>query len=195
LARRGAATVELQGMSVVLSVAPEPVLVIAPANVTVTDGTVDIFAPTPNDAARIAALQGVSDGLDQLLAVLSTNPNPAVQRVIAVLHGVLNGVIARLNALVPEDARYIVTGPDLGTGDVPATLTSVDAAGDPIESYDLTLRPGSPVRSVPIVFIREGSRIKNGLSGGLLFVAAESGGSVRVEADGYSDGVAAVVGP
>jgi hypothetical protein len=193
LERRGAATVEIQDMSVVLSVQPQ--LVIAPANVTIDDGTVILFEPTPNVEARIDALQGVIDGLEQLIARLSGNPNPAVQRLVDALQGVLDRVNERLQALVPEDARYTVSGEDLGNGDVPATLTSLDANGDPIESYDLTLRPGSPVRSAPLVFVREGGRIASGPSGGLLFVTAESGGSVRVEADGYSDGMAAVTGP
>ena len=193
--QQGVATVELQNMSVALIVEPKLNELSFVDSEDQPADTVEIFALARNVEVRIAALQGLSDSLEELIAFLSTNPNPAVQPLIAALQGVLNGVSARLNALVPQDARYTVSGEDLGTGDVPATLTSVDAAGDPIESYDLTLRPGSPVRSVPIVFIRAGSRIKNGLSGGLLFVAAESGGSVRVEADGYSDGVAAVTGP
>jgi hypothetical protein len=89
-------------------------------------------------------------------------------------------------AAVPPDARYTVVGPDLGVGDVAATLDSLDANGDPIESYDLTLRPGSSVRSDPIVPVLRGGPIPSGPSGGLLFVAAEAGGSLVVNVPGFA---------
>jgi len=89
-------------------------------------------------------------------------------------------------AAVPPDARYTVAGPDLGVGDVAATLDSLDANGDPIESYDLILRPGSSVRSDPIVPVLRGGPIPSGPSGGLLFVAAEAGGSLVVNVPGFA---------
>jgi hypothetical protein len=62
----------------------------------------------------------------------------------------------------------------------------VDAAGDRIENYDLTLRPASPLRSVPIVPVPRGGPIPSGPSGGLRFVAAEAGGSLVANVPGFA---------
>jgi hypothetical protein len=151
-------------------------------------GTVPLFQPGLRDERRIRFEQELIEALGRLVAGFDAFP-----RVAAFFQRQLDLAEARLRALVPEDARFTVGGPDLGTGDVPATLTSVDASGNPIETYDLTLRPGSPVRSVPLVAIPSDSRIASGPAGGLVFVRAEAGGRLVVQAPGYADAVADVI--
>jgi hypothetical protein len=150
-------------------------------------GTVPLFEPGLRDDRRIRFEQELIEALEPLVAGFAAFP-----RVAAFFQHQLDLAEDRLRALVPEDARFTVGGPDLGTGDVPATLTSVDANGDPIETYDLTLRPGSPVRSVPLVAIPLDSRIASGPAGGLVFVRAEPGGRLVVQAPSYTDAVAEV---
>jgi hypothetical protein len=150
-------------------------------------GSVPLFQPGLRDERRIRFERELIEALERLVAGFAAFP-----RVAAFFQRQLDLAGDRLRALVPEDARFTAGGPDLGTGDVPATLTSVDATGDPIETYDLTLRPGSPVRSVPLVAIPLDSRIASGPAGGLVFVRAEPGGRLVVQAPGYADGVAEV---
>ena len=148
--------------------------------------SVSIFAPAGIAEVRISALQQFIRFLERLIAQI-----PVLE---PLLRPLLDLAVVRLQTLVPTDARYTISGPDLGIGDVPATLTSVDAAGDPIETFDLTLRPGSPVRSRPLVPVRAGRRIASGEFGGIIFVAAQSGGSLRAQADNYADATVAVTG-
>jgi hypothetical protein len=151
-------------------------------------GAVGLFQPGAADERRIRGLQALIAALEQLVQALAPFPRLAdfFQRELARAE-------ARLRAQVPADAQVTVQGPDLGTGDVPATLTSVDASGDPIETYDLTLRPGSPVRSAPLVAIPPGSRIASGPAAGLVFVRAQLGGPLLVQAPGYAGAAADIV--
>jgi hypothetical protein len=102
--------------------------------------------------------------------------------------------VIRLTRAILDHAMTL-TGPDLGNGDVPATLTNVDAEGRSIEEYDLTLRPGSPVKSGPIVLVPRNSRILGGMFGNILFVRTEIGWSLRGRAQGFADAVGLVVAP
>jgi hypothetical protein len=96
---------------------------------------------------------------------------------------------------VARESLMTLTGPDLGTGDVAATATIVDAEGRSIEEYNLTLKPGSPVKSGPIVLVPRNSRILSGMFGNILFVRTEIGWSLRGRAQGYTDAVGLVVAP
>jgi prepilin-type N-terminal cleavage/methylation domain-containing protein len=100
-----------------------------------------------------------------------------------------------LERLVRADARYTIFGQDLGTGDVPARLTTEDAQGNSIEAYDLTLRPGSPVRSGPIVPVPRNGAIRGGQFGNILFVPVRIDWTLRARAERYTDAVARVVSP
>jgi hypothetical protein len=154
-------------------------------------GAVPLFEPDPAVAHSIRARQLQTNVLEQVLTVVSGRPGPVAQRLDALSRGALDTTIMRLDTLVPDDARYVITAPVFT--DVVATLTSREPDDDPIAVIDLVLEPGSEVRSDDLVPVPAGGTILPGTFGSIVFVPAVVGGSLVARSEGLTDATVAVV--
>jgi hypothetical protein len=152
---------------------------------------VELFRPGTGEAALLRGNQLLVRVIDALLVGLSGRNSFLAQLIAGVLNSQRDGASNRILDVIPPDVRYRVHGD--GSDPTPATLVSLDAQGDLLQTYDLDLTPASSVESMPFVAVDAGGLILDGEFAGILFVAAEAGGTLVTSAEGYGDATATVV--